>query len=91
MKIDAVEFKVVPEDSTRLAMVESGEAHISDQVPVTEIDRIESSDKLNLFRAEGLAVEYVGFNTTKAPFDNVKVRQAVSYAIEREAIIQRCL
>ncbi|WP_186670480.1 glutathione ABC transporter substrate-binding protein [Sporosarcina sp. BP05] len=88
VKVDAVEFKVVPEDSTRLAMVESGEAHISDQVPVTEIDRIESSDTLNLFRTEGLAVEYVGFNTTKAPFDNVKVRQAVSYAIEREAIIK---
>jgi len=87
VKIDNVEFKVVPEDATRLAMIESGEAHISDQVPVTEIDRIESSDSLNLFRTEGLAVEYLGFNTTKAPFDNVKVRQAVSYAIEREAII----
>jgi peptide/nickel transport system substrate-binding protein len=87
VKVDSVVFKVVPEDATRLAMIESGEAHISDQVPVTEIDRIENSDKMNLFRTDGLAVEYVGFNTTKAPFDNVKVRQAVSYAIEREAII----
>lgn len=87
VKVDSVVFKVVPEDATRLAMIESGEAHISDQVPVTEIDRIEKSDKMNLFRTDGLAVEYVGFNTTKAPFDNVKVRQAVSYAIEREAII----
>ncbi|WP_391207033.1 glutathione ABC transporter substrate-binding protein [Psychrobacillus sp. L4] len=86
-KVDSVVFKVVPEDATRLAMIESGEAHISDQVPVTEIERIENSDKMNLFRTDGLAVEYVGFNTTKAPFDNVKVRQAVSFAIEREAII----
>lgn len=87
VKVDSVEFKVVPEDATRLAMVESGEAHISDQVPVTEIDRIENSDSLNLFRTDGLAVEYVGFNTTQAPFDDVKVRQAVSYAVERQAII----
>ena len=87
VKIDSVQFKVVPEDATRLAMIESGEAHISDQVPVTEIDRIDNSDSMKLFRTEGLAVEYVGFNTTKAPFDNVKVRQAVSYAIEREAIL----
>ncbi|WP_277584080.1 glutathione ABC transporter substrate-binding protein [Psychrobacillus antarcticus] len=87
VKIDSVQFKVVPEDVTRLAMIESGEAHISDQVPVTEIERIENSDSMKLFRTEGLAVEYVGFNTTKAPFDNVKVRQAVSHAIEREAII----
>jgi peptide/nickel transport system substrate-binding protein len=55
---------------------------------VTEIERIESSDTLNLYRTEGLAVEYVGFNTQKEPFDNVKVRQAISMAIEREAIIK---
>lgn len=87
VKIDKVVFKVIPEDATRIAMVEQGEAQISDQVPVTEIDRIEASDSLNLYRAEGLAVEYVGFNTTAAPFDDVRVRQAVSYAIEREAIL----
>jgi peptide/nickel transport system substrate-binding protein len=87
-KIDGIEFQVVPEDATRLAMIETGEAHISDQVPVTEIERIESSDRLNLYRTEGLAVEYVGFNTQKEPFDSVKVRQAISMAIEREAIIK---
>ncbi|GKV70562.1 glutathione ABC transporter substrate-binding protein [Sporosarcina sp. NCCP-2716] len=87
VKLDKVVFKVVPEDATRLAMIEQGEAQISDQVPVTEIDRIEASDTLNLYRTEGLAVEYVGFNTTVAPFNDVKVRKAVSYAIEREAIL----
>ncbi|WP_205173497.1 glutathione ABC transporter substrate-binding protein [Bacillus pakistanensis] len=86
--IDGIEFSVVPEEATRLAMIETGEAHITDQVPVTEIERIESSDTINLYRTEGLAVEYVGFNTQKAPFDNVKVRQAISSAIEREAIIK---
>lgn len=87
VKLDKVVFKVVPEDATRIAMVEQGEAQISDQVPVTEIDRIEASDSLNLYRTEGLAVEYVGFNTTAAPFDDVRVRKAVSHAIEREAIL----
>lgn len=87
VKLDKVVFEVIPEDATRLAMVEQGEAQISDQVPVTEIDRIEASDALNLYRTEGLAVEYVGFNTSVAPFDDVKVRKAVSYAIEREAIL----
>ncbi|WP_430487918.1 glutathione ABC transporter substrate-binding protein [Priestia flexa] len=85
--IDGIEFLVVPEDSTRLAMVETGEAHINDQVPVTEIERIESSDALNLYRTDGLAVEYIGFNTAKEPFDNAKVRKALSMAIKREAII----
>ncbi|MDN3017027.1 glutathione ABC transporter substrate-binding protein [Paenibacillus sp. BSR1-1] len=86
--IDRVVFKVVPEDATRLAMIETGEAQINDQVPVTEIDRIEASDKMALYRTEGLAVEYVGFNVKKKPFDDVRVRKAISHAIEREAIIK---
>ncbi|WP_028401360.1 glutathione ABC transporter substrate-binding protein [Ectobacillus panaciterrae] len=86
--IDKVVFKVVPEDATRIAMVETGEASITDQVPVTEIARIESSSTMKLYRTEGLAVEYVGFNVTKKPFDNVKVRQAISHAIERKSIIK---
>lgn len=80
-------FKIVPEDATRLAMVENGEAHISDQVPVTELDRIDNSSSMSLFRTEGLAVEYIGFNVTDSFLSNVKVRQAISYAIDREAII----
>ncbi|MFL6561025.1 MAG: ABC transporter substrate-binding protein, partial [Bacillus sp. (in: firmicutes)] len=86
--IDRVVFKVVPEDATRLAMIETGEAHINDQVPVTEIERIESSDKMGLYRTEGLAVEYLGFNVKKKPFDDVRVRKAISHGIEREAIIK---
>ncbi|WP_035445295.1 glutathione ABC transporter substrate-binding protein [Bacillus sp. UNC41MFS5] len=86
--IDRVVFKVVPEDATRLAMIETGEAHINDQVPVTEIERIEASDKMGLYRTEGLAVEYLGFNTKKKPFDDVRVRKAISHGIEREAIIK---
>lgn len=86
--IDRVVFKVVPEDATRLAMIETGEAQINDQVPVTEIDRIEASDSMGLYRTEGLAVEYLGFNTKKKPFDDVRVRKAISHAIEREAIIK---
>lgn len=86
-KVDKVTFKVVPEDSTRLAMIESGEAHIAEQVPVTEIDRIENSSTMNLFRAEGLAVEFIGFNVKDTLLSDVKVRQAISYAVDREAII----
>ncbi|UOY93310.1 glutathione ABC transporter substrate-binding protein [Ectobacillus sp. JY-23] len=86
--IDRVVFKIVPEDATRLAMVETGEAHINDQIPVTEIERIEASKTMGLYRTEGLSVEYIGFNTKKKPLDDVKVRKAISHAIEREAILK---
>ncbi|MFJ7755707.1 glutathione ABC transporter substrate-binding protein [Peribacillus muralis] len=87
-KIDGVVFKVVPEDATRIAMIETGEAHVTDQVPVTEIDRIEASDTMGLYRTDGLAVEYLSFNVKKKPFDDVRVRKAVAHAIEVDSIIK---
>jgi peptide/nickel transport system substrate-binding protein len=87
-KIDRVVFKIVPEDATRMAMLETGEAQINNQVPVTEIDRINASDKIGLYRTDGLAVEYLGFNVTKKPLDDVRVRRAISHAIERASIIK---
>lgn len=87
-KVDKVVYKVVPEDTTRIAMVEAGEAHIADQLTVTEVERAQSSPNMTMVRAEGLGVEYIGFNVTKKPFDDVRVRQAVAHAIEKEAIVK---
>jgi peptide/nickel transport system substrate-binding protein len=81
-------YKVVPEDTTRIAMVEAGEAHIGDQLPVTEVERAQASPNMSLVRAEGLGVEYIGFNVTKKPFDDERVRQAVAHAVEKEAIVK---
>ncbi|WP_301171330.1 glutathione ABC transporter substrate-binding protein [Brevibacillus nitrificans] len=88
VKVDKAVFKVVPEDTTRIAMVETGEAHIAEPLPVTEIDRVKNSPQLELYRSEGLGTEFVGFNTKKKPFDDLRVRQAINYAIETDAIIQ---
>ncbi len=85
--VAGIEFKVVPEDATRLALIESGEAHVMDEVPVNEISRIESSKTIELYRSEGLGVEFLGFNTQKYPVDNPLVRKAISHAVDREAIL----
>lgn len=86
--LEEVIFKVVPEDATRLALIETGEAHVSDQVPVTELDRIENSNSMSLYRTEGLGVEYIGFNVESKAVNDVRVRKAISHAIEREAILK---
>jgi peptide/nickel transport system substrate-binding protein len=86
--INTVTFKVVPEDSTRIAMVETGEANIADPVSVTQVERLQNSDKMKLVRTEALGNDYIGFNLQKKPFDNPKVRQAISYAIDTKAILK---
>lgn len=85
--IEKIVYKVVPEDLTRLAMIQSGEAQVADQVPVTELERIQQSSDMELMRAEGYGVEFVGFNVQKKPFDDVRVRQAIASAIELDSII----
>lgn len=85
--LDKVVFKAVPEDATRLAMVETGEAHVAEQLPVTEIERVQSSSSMTLGRFEAFYVDFIGFNIKKKPFDDVRVRQAIAHAIDKEAIL----
>ena len=65
-KIDEVVFKVVPEDATRIGMIETSEAHIAENLPVTEVERVKNSPSMELIENEGLGVEYIGFNVQKS-------------------------
>lgn len=87
-KVDKVVFKTVPEDTTRVAMVETGEAHIAEQLPVTEIERVQSSSSMTLGCYDSFAVDHIGMNVTMKPFDDVRVRQAIAHAIDKAAIIK---
>lgn len=86
--LDKVVFKTVPEDTTRLAMVETGEAHIAEQLPVTEVERVQNSPSMTLGRYPAFASDHIGINNQKKPFDDVRVRQAIAHAIDKKTIIQ---
>lgn len=87
-KPDEIVWKIVPEDSTRIAMLETGEAHIAEPIPSSEMERIKSSNSMNLYRSDSLGTRWVGFNTSAEPLDNVLVRKAISHAIERNNLIE---
>ncbi len=87
-KVDKVVFKVIPEDTTRMAMIEAGEAHLAEPVPVNDVERVQSSASATLHRSDALGIDYIGFNLKKKPFDDVRVRQAISYAIDTDAILK---
>ncbi|SEO58035.1 peptide/nickel transport system substrate-binding protein [Amphibacillus marinus] len=86
-KLDTVTFRVVPEESTRLADLETGAIHISDQLRPSSISRIENMDGFHVNDEPSVAINYIGFNAQKEPFDNKLVRQAISMAINKEGII----
>jgi len=53
-----------------------------------EVSTLAANPKLKLVRQEGLNVGYLAMNTTKKPFDDIRVRQAINYAINRPAIVK---
>lgn len=87
-RVDRVIFRVVPDDSTRIAMLENTEAHVAESIPVTDIERIQASTEMSVYRSEALGTEFIGFNVTKKPLDDIRVRQAIAHAIETDAIIK---
>lgn len=89
-KVDGVRIVVVPEQATRVAMIETGEAHVM-LVGASDVARVEAMDGIDIDRVRGTRMDYVGFNVEKAPFDNVKVRQAISMAINKSDIVDGIL
>ena len=85
--IDSVTFKVVPEGATRVAELQSGYAHIIGTVDPSQVENVNSFDDASVLETATSSLTYLGFNTKKAPFDDPKVRQAISTAIDREALI----
>lgn len=84
---DTIRFVLMDDDNAILAAFKSGGIMFADSFPNDEIDALRSTPEFNL--ASQLGTYYVGFNCTKAPFDNVKVRQALSLAIDRNFIVEK--
>jgi peptide/nickel transport system substrate-binding protein len=78
----------VPEGTTRVAMLERGEADIIYQVPGEIIERLQKNPKMMLapVLSGSWWLEFPGFQNPKNPFHDKRVRQAVSLAVDRQAI-----
>jgi peptide/nickel transport system substrate-binding protein len=78
-------FKGNPEEASRVAALLTGEADVISGVSVHERKKILDSGKAYLTAQMGV-MPYLGINTYEAPFNDVRVRQAINYAINRPLI-----
>ena len=85
--MENVTFRNIQEDGNRTIELETGEIHIAYEILPTDISRIEGNDEVVLARDLNFSTVYLGFNAQKEPFDDVRVRQAINYAIDVESII----
>lgn len=85
--VDSVTFKVIPESAVRIAELQSGNAHIIGAVEPSQVANVNTFPDASVLETATSSLTYIGFNTQKAPFDNPKVRQAISKAIDRASLI----
>jgi peptide/nickel transport system substrate-binding protein len=86
-KIERVIFRPIADGPARRQALEAGEIQGYDLVGPEDADVLKSAGYQVLPRP-AFNVGYVGFNTAKPPFDNLKIRQAVAHALNREALLQ---
>jgi peptide/nickel transport system substrate-binding protein len=86
--LGTVVFKVIAEDAPRLAAVEVGDAQFDSTVPGQEVPRLTREGRLQVIRYEDLNTAFIGFKLGHKPLDDIKVRRAINYGVNRQEIIQ---
>lgn len=94
-KVKTVIYRTVPEDAVRLAMLQTGDADIATEMPPALLDRINAIKGIKTLSHPSGAVYWIPINLKDAPKDspllNLKVRQALNYAVDKEGIIKGVL
>jgi ABC-type transport system substrate-binding protein len=87
--LDEIVIKPVPDHQVRFASLRSGDLDMVERIPYDQVERIRKGVIKNLGVAFSHASGFrnFGFNTQRPPFDDVRVRQAVAYAIDKKKLI----
>ncbi|MEX2534490.1 MAG: ABC transporter substrate-binding protein [Trueperaceae bacterium] len=83
----AIEYRIVPEASTRVALLETGEADIVLRVSPDEAERLAQNQDIQLETTPTARAMFFAINTTREPFDDKRVRQAINHAVNVREII----
>ena len=86
--VDDLVFAITPDATARYAKLKAGECHVNAYPRPADLEEMESDPNLKVINAPGLNIAYLAFNNMKPPFDKKEVRQALSMAIDRDAIIK---
>jgi dipeptide transport system substrate-binding protein len=86
-KIDDLIFAITPDASVRWAKLQKGECHVMPYPNPADVPAMRKDTSVKVLEQPGLNVGYLAYNTTKKPFDDVRVRKAVNMALNKKAIV----
>jgi ABC-type transport system substrate-binding protein len=89
--VNEVVFKPVPEGGARVALIETGAAHAIVRVPPRDAPRLAGSRDVEVVNTPSVRTIYIAFNVLKPPFTDVRVRQALNHAVNKQAVVQHIL
>ncbi|UXA16325.1 ABC transporter substrate-binding protein [Mycobacterium sp. SMC-4] len=86
-ELTGVTFRFISEPSTALSALQAGEVDWTDSVPPQRVSQLRDDDSLTLAVTPSNDYWYLALNQARAPWDDVRVRQAIAHAIDRDAIV----
>jgi peptide/nickel transport system substrate-binding protein len=90
-KIDVLEFRLVPEATTRVLQLRSGQAQLAMFLPPAQLGEVDKDPKLDLVKAPLFRVIFIGMSMLHKPFDDPRVRRAMNYAVDTKTIIEKVM
>lgn len=86
--VEGVEYRYVGESAAALTGLENGDIDWTDNVPAQSIETLADAEGVELGQTGGSDYYYMAFNQTQPPFDDVDVRRAIAFAVDREEIAE---
>ena len=85
--VQTVEFRIIPDQATMVAALEAGET-LMEGVPDADISRFQDTTKFTIYKTMAQSLyPALAFNLNKDPWKDLTIRQALSYAVDRQAIV----
>lgn len=89
--LDELVFEVLTDANARMLQFQAGDLDIVTDVPFNQLEPLRANPDAVVLQDAVARFDYIGLNITRAPLDDKKVRQAMNYAIDKDAIIQNVL
>lgn len=89
--VDTAIFKIIPENSSRVAALLAGDVHIINDLPVHSVKRVENNPGTRVMAVNGTSSSFIALNNQVKPFNDIRVRWALAHALDRQLIVDKIL